>query len=185
VTKPPPALTAIHTLAFDFDGVFTDNHVWVDETGRESVRCDRSDGLAFDLLRAYQRRGALNAEVFILSKEPNPVVLARARKLKLECHHGVRDKLAFMRELLAARFPSHPDPMAGLVYCGNDLNDLALMRRAGFSAAPADAHPVVLAVAHFVARQNGGEGVVRAVVELLLGIDTLTPEEIDELVSDR
>ncbi len=87
--KPFPALAAIHTVAFDFDGVFTDNKVWVDQDGRESVRCDRGDGLAFDLVRAFQKRGKLNAEFFILSKEPNPVVLGRARKLKLDCHHGI------------------------------------------------------------------------------------------------
>ena len=67
--KPLPPLAAIHTVAFDFDGVFTDNKVWVDQDGRESVRCDRGDGLAFDLVRAFQLRGKLNAEFLILSKE--------------------------------------------------------------------------------------------------------------------
>ena len=66
--RPFPPLSAIHTVALDFDGVFTDNHVWVSQDGHESVRCSRADGLAFDLVRGFQRRGQLPAEFFILSK---------------------------------------------------------------------------------------------------------------------
>ena len=183
--QPLPPLTEIHTVAFDFDGVFTDNKVWVDQDGRESVRCDRGDGLAFDMVRAYKRFGKLNADFFILSKETNPVVLARARKLKLDCQHGVGDKLGFMTDYLANRFPSHVNPFSGLVYLGNDLNDLPLMRRSGFAVAPANAHPMVCNVAHLVMPQQGGDGFVRAFIELLLGINNLSKEEIDELVSDR
>ena len=78
-----PPLANIHTVVFDFDGVFTDNKVWVDQDGRESVRCDRGDGLAFDLLRNFKSKKKFDAEFFILSKETNAVVLARAKKLKL------------------------------------------------------------------------------------------------------
>ena len=182
--KSLPPVAGIHTVGFDFDGVFTDNKVWVDQDGRESVRCDRADGLGFDMLRRFQRRGGVELDCFILSKEPNPVVLARARKLHLPCHHGVNDKLAFVRERLAARFPSVADPFAGLVYVGNDLNDLPLMRRAGCAVAPADAHPRVLDIAHVVLDRKGGDGFVRAFIEQLLGISQLSAEEIDELISD-
>ena len=67
MSKPFPAIESIHTVAFDFDGVFTDNKVWVDQFGHESVRCDRGDGLAFDLIRAYQKQEKLTANFFILS----------------------------------------------------------------------------------------------------------------------
>jgi len=183
LSKPVPAISAIHTVVFDFDGVFTDNKIWVDQEGRESVRCDRGDGLAFDLVRAFQLQGRFTAELFILSKETNPVVLARAKKLKLNCHHNVSDKLGFMTEYLATRMPGHEDPFAGVVYLGNDLNDLPLMRRVGYAVAPMDAHPLVCKSAHLVLTRRGGEGFVRAFIELLLGIDKLSKEEIDELVS--
>ena len=182
--KPFPALATIHTVAFDFDGVFTNNKVWVDQDGHESVRCDRGDGLAFDLVRAFRRRDRLTAEFFILSRENNPVVLARAKKLKLDCHRGTCNKLAFMREYLTTRFPSVPDSFTGLVYLGNDLNDLPLMRHAGYVVAPADAHPKVQESAHLVLEQRGGEGFVRAFIERFLSINQLTREEIDELISD-
>lgn len=182
--KPFPTMSSIHTVAFDFDGVFTDNKVWVDQDGRESVRCDRGDGLAFDLVRAFQKQGRLNAEFFILSKESNPVVLTRSKKLKLECHHGIRDKLAFMREYLTMRFPQDQSPFAGLVYLGNDLNDLPLMEYVGYVVAPADAHPRVLKSAHWVLKQKGGDGFVRAFVERMLGIHEMSKEEINELISN-
>lgn len=184
-TKPLPLLLNVHTVAFDFDGIFTDNKVWVDQDGHESVRCDRGDGLAFDLVRGFKRLGKLDADFFILSKEANPVVLARAKKLKLDCHHGVADKLSFMTSYLAGRSLRHKDPFAGLVYLGNDLNDLLLMSRSGFSVAPADAHPMVRSAASLVMPQRGGEGFVRSFIEILLGINQLSTKEIDELICDR
>lgn len=183
--KPLPPLAEVRTIVFDFDGVFTDNRVWVDQDGREAVRCDRGDGLAFDLLAAFRRRGRFSADMFILSREPNPVVLARARKLKLACHHDVLDKLAFVRARLAASGAPAAEPFAGLVYLGNDLNDLPLMRRAAYAVAPSDAHAKVREIADLVLPERGGEGFVRAFVERLLGINDMSVEEIDELVSNR
>jgi len=182
--KALPKLAAVHTVVFDFDGVFTDNKVWVDQDGRESVCCNRGDGLAFDFVRFFQKKKKLSADFFILSKEPNPVVLARAKKLKLPCHHGVGDKLSYLKEHLAKRFPDIAEPFAGLVYLGNDLNDLPIMRKAGYAVAPTDAHPLVKDAADLILEQCGGDGFVRAFIELWLGIDKLTKEEIDELVSD-
>ena len=182
--KSPPDLMSIHTVAFDFDGVFTDNKVWVDQNGIESVRCDRGDGLAFDIVRALQKEGKLNIEFFILSKEPNPVVLARAKKLKLKCHHGISNKLSYMHDYLSNKLPYSTDYFSGLVYFGNDLNDLPLMRKSGYAVAPADAHTRVLAIADLVLNERGGEGCVRSFIEKLLGIDKLTEEELDELISN-
>lgn len=180
-----PPLEAIHTVVFDFDGVFTDNKVWVDQDGCESVRCDRGDGLAFDFIRTYKKRGLLAAEFFVLSKEANPVVLARCQKLKLTCRQAVVNKLQYLQSYFSDKFPGDTNPYAGLIYLGNDLNDLPVMRRAGCAVAPIDAHPMVLDVAHHVFPQRGGDGFVRAFVEKLLGLERLTKEQIDELISDR
>lgn len=177
-----PALASIHTIVFDFDGVFTDNKVYLNQEGVESVRCDRGDGLGIDFLRNAHVHERIRADIFILSKEPNPVVLARARKLKLECKHGVARKKDFMDAYFAEQRPADPVPYAGLVFLGNDLNDLALMCAAGFSVAPADAHPVIRHHASVVLPQRGGEGFIRAFVEQLLTIDTMTLEELHEFV---
>ncbi len=175
----------VHTIVFDFDGVFTDNKVYVDQYGRETVRCDRGDGLAFDFVRTYSKRGLLAAELFVLSKEANPVVRARCNKLGLGCRQGVADKLGYLQQYLEERFPGDDYPWAGLVYLGNDLNDLPVMCKAGCAIAPFDAHPLILSVAHHVFPQRGGEGFVRAFVETFLGIDQLTKEKVNELVSHR
>jgi 3-deoxy-D-manno-octulosonate 8-phosphate phosphatase (KDO 8-P phosphatase) len=180
-----PDLGQVHTIVFDFDGVFTDNKVYVSEEGVESVRCDRADGLGIDFLRRYRDRRYSQLKFFVVSTERNPVVEARARKLKLEVHQDVGDKLAFITAYLKRHRPAAPDPFAGLVYFGNDLNDLAVLARAGFSIVPADAHPRIREAASVVLPQNGGEGFVRAAVERLLRMDKMTVEEIHELVCNR
>lgn len=185
MNKTFPALESIHTVAFDFDGVFTNNKVWLNQDGLESVCCDRGDGLAFDMVRNFQRRGLLSAEFFIISKETNSVILARSKKLKINCYHNIQDKLTFMKDNFAQRLPDLANPFVGLVYLGNDLNDLPIMRCAGYAVAPADAHPLVRNIAHLVMEQRGGDGFVRAFIEKLLRIEEFTEEEFDELVSDR
>ena len=180
-----PRLAGVHTIAFDFDGVFTDNKVYVTEDGKESVRCDRADGLGIDMLRAATQRGMLRADIFILSKERNPVTLARAKKLHLTCHAGCDDKVAFMQRHLRAARPDDSRPFAGVIYVGNDLNDMALMRLAGFSVAPVDAHEQVQRIASVVLAKRGGEGFVRAFVEKLLDIDNLASEVVHELIHHR
>jgi len=179
---PSPQL--IHTVVMDFDGVFTDNKVWVDQHGVESVRCDRGDGLGFDLIRAFQKREKLATTFMILSKESNPVVISRASKLRIPCFNGIENKLAYLKAFLADTRPMDKDPMSGVIYLGNDLNDLPTMRRVGFSVAPIDAHPRVKQVASIVLDMNGGNGFVRAFIEKFLNIHLMTEEQIDELILD-
>lgn len=183
MTKPVswPALCKIHTIVFDFDGVFTDNKVYVAADGTELVRCDRGDGLGIDMLRAAQQRGLLRAEVFVVSKERNPVTEARVRKLGLACHQACDDKLALIEKQLTAAQRAFD----GLIYVGNDLNDLPVIRHAGFSVAPADAHERVRLAVSAVLSQTGGNGFVRAFIERLLDIENLTTEELHELVHHR
>ncbi|MDF1795428.1 MAG: HAD hydrolase family protein [Coxiellaceae bacterium] len=175
-------LKDIHTVVFDFDGVFTDNKVYVDETGRESVRCDRADGLAIDFLREYKKRGKLKADFFILSTEKNPVVAMRAKKLQLEYKQGVGNKLLFLRTYFAEKRPNDDHPFNGLIYLGNDLNDLQAIQAAKYSVVPNDAHSMIKSAATKVMPQNGGEGFVRAFVEDLLNINNDTRFSMREII---
>lgn len=177
-----PALSSIHTMVFDFDGIFTDNAVYVDQNGVESVRCDRADGLGISILQKAIRLRQLSTRMFILSREANPVVLARAAKLHLECQHGVDSKKSFMDRYFARERPLDSQPYGGLVVLGNDLNDLQLIELAGFSVVPSDVHPLVGARAAVTLPQVGGHGFVRAFVERLLALDKMSRREIDELV---
>jgi 3-deoxy-D-manno-octulosonate 8-phosphate phosphatase (KDO 8-P phosphatase) len=164
-------------MAFDFDGVFTDNKVWLDQQGTESVRCDRGDGLAFDLLRLFTRKNEWKLNHFILSTEKNPVVSSRAAKLKIPCIQGILDKQRYLRNYLDEY---KLDPV-GLVYIGNDLNDLPAMQLAGFSVAPSDAHPLVQQQASLVFKQKGGDGFLRAFIEKLLKIEELSVDQITQI----
>lgn len=145
-------------LVFDFDGVFTDNAVYVREDGVESVRCDRGDGLGLGLLRDA------GVPLLVLSKERNPVVAARMAKLGLEHLQGVDDKLPRLMAWLESR---GLDP-AQAIYVGNDVNDLACMRAIGSSVCPSDAHEAAKAAARLVLQRPGGHGAVRELCDLVL-----------------
>ena len=147
-------------LVLDFDGVVTDNRVWVDEEGHEMIAANRSDSLIMGKLRAS------GTEILILSSEVNPVVSARARKMKVEAIHGVglEDKAGILKNLLTTR---NIDP-AHVAYVGNDLNDLSSFELVGWAVAVADAQPEVLRAADFVTQRTGGHGAVREICDLIL-----------------
>lgn len=176
--KKIPEWKDIHTVVFDFDGVFTDNKVWVDQDGIESVRCDRGDGLGFDLLRAFIQKNNWALNYFILSKEKNPVVSARAQKIQVDCIQCMSDKAAHLKKHL---INNNLDP-DGLIYLGNDLNDLAAMQIAGFSIAPADSHPLIFKQADLVLERKGGDGFVREFIEMLIGLERMSATGISSLL---
>ncbi|MFZ4576366.1 MAG: KdsC family phosphatase [Phycisphaerales bacterium] len=168
-SKKPPArartrgvtraeLAAVQMLVFDFDGVMTDNRVLVMQDGTEGVLCNRSDGMGIGMMRDA------GVPMMVISKEENPVVAARCRKLKLECMQGVDDKLPALLGVLEQRGFA-PERVA---YMGNDINDLPCMMRVGLPIAVADAYPQVLGVARWITTRAGGFGAVREVCDRFL-----------------
>ena len=157
------AIDSLQAIIMDFDGVLTDNHVYVSEDGKESVRCNRSDGMAIEVLHA------LNIKTFILSTENNSVVNVRASKLKTKAITGVNDKSLILKEL------SHKEgfDLSNTIYIGNDVNDHKAMKLCGFSACPADSHLLIKDIVTYNLSSNGGEGVIRELVEEVLGINIL------------
>ena len=172
----------IHTLAFDFDGVFTDNKVWVNQEGVESIRCDRSDSLGLNLLRKFIDINKWDLDYFIITTETNPAVLRRAEKLNIKCFHSIENKLKFIQDRLSKRFSNPNKSAEGLVYLGNDLNDLSIMNFAGFSVAPLDSDKRILAKANQVLSKKGGEGFVREFIDILLDISNKKDDEIANLL---
>lgn len=158
-------------IVFDFDGVFTDNLVYVFDDGREMVRCSREDSLGLSLLKA------IGIPMMILSTETSPVVAARAKKLKLPLAQGQADKAAFLRDHLAKA----GIPPELVVYLGNDLNDLPAMALVGLSACPADAVPAVRRFCQLTLSKSGGRGAVRELCDLAARAiyDAKSPEEGD------
>ena len=145
-------------LALDFDGVFTDNRVHVDEHGVESVTCHRGDGHGLAMLREH-------LPIVVLSTERNPVVAVRCEKLGLPYEQGLGDrKVDALRRYCTAR----DIDLEAVMFVGNDVNDLGCMRAVGFSIAVADAVPSVRAAAHAVLSRNGGDGALRELADALL-----------------
>jgi N-acylneuraminate cytidylyltransferase len=158
-TSGPPA--GLKALVMDFDGVHTDDRVYVGDDGREAVACSRGDGLGLGLLKAG------GFKLLILSKERNPVVTARGEKLGIEVRQGCDDKLPAFDAWLAENGLSRDEA----AYIGNDVNDLACLAAAGWSLAPADAHAAVLKAVDYVTKAEGGRGALREVAEMLLAAD--------------
>lgn len=159
-----PALHQLQAVICDFDGVLTDNRVYTDQDGRETVCCNRADGWAIALLRQAGIRS------FIVSTETNPVVSARGAKLKVPVIQGCADKAAALTTLER----EHGLDLRRCLYLGNDTNDLPAIQRCGYSACPADAVAAVKQVAGCTLSAVGGAGVVREVAERL-GLGAAVP----------
>ena len=154
-------LENIDAFIFDFDGVLTNNLVFVDQDGKELVSCNRSDGLAFDVLRKLKKPS------YILSTEKNPIVSARAKKLKIQAIQGVEDKV---QELLIL-VKTNEYNLNRVLYVGNDINDYKVMKLCGYSACPSDSHEKIRSIATFVLQKKGGNGVIRELLEVKLNVD--------------
>ena len=155
-------LSSVALLILDFDGTMTDDAVYVDQDGTESVRCLRADGHGLTKLRKS------GVPVVVLSAETNPVVEARCIKLGLQFSQGLVNKLGKLREWLdflgfAAEHTA---------YMGNDENDLDCLRAVGFPFVPSSAEHVVeveaLKNGWHITKRAGGYGAVREVCDLIL-----------------
>ncbi len=150
--------TNVKLLALDFDGVLTDNRVWVNGDGVEWIAANRSDGMGIGMVKAH------GLEVVVISRETDPVVAARCRKLGIACHQGITAKEPILTQLVNERGLD----WSQVIYVGNDSNDLGCMALAGFSAAPADSHASALAAADLVLSLNGGHGAVRELCDMII-----------------
>ncbi len=148
----------VSALFLDFDGVLTDNRVWTDEAGKETVVASRGDGFGIAMLKKA------GIEVIVISKERNPVVAARCKKMDVPYVQGVDDKEGILKREQAKR---KLDP-SQTIFVGNDLNDLPAFPLVGWGVAVSDAMPEVLAQADFVLSKKGGHGAVRELCDLIL-----------------
>ncbi len=149
----------IEAVVFDFDGVMTDNAVYVSENGKESVRCDRGDGWGINRMHKAGIRMA------VMSTEENPVVQARCTKLDLECFQQLGDSKL---ERFTNWCSEHNLNMSHTVYVGNDENDIECLKAAGAGVVPADAHQAAKQVANMVLSAQGGKGAARELCDMIL-----------------
>jgi len=146
----------IRLIAFDFDGVFTDNLVFVSEDGTEAVRCYRSDGIGLQKLKK------LGIETVIISTESNPVVSARARKLKIRCVQDCQNKRAALEDIAHEKRIA----LSEVAFVGNDINDLSCLKCVALPIVVQDAYQDVVPTALYQTKRPGGHGAVREICDL-------------------
>ncbi|MFE6362141.1 cytidylyltransferase domain-containing protein [Streptomyces sp. NPDC057806] len=161
-----PTAADIDAVVLDFDGTQTDDRVLIDTDGKEFVSVHRGDGLGIAALR----RSGLT--MLILSTEQNPVVAARARKLKIPVLHGIDRKDLALKQWCEEQGIA-PERV---LYVGNDVNDLPCFALVGWPVAVASAHDVVRGAARAVTTVPGGDGAIREIASWILGpsLDSLT-----------
>src|SRR5580658_4584121 len=152
-------MAALRAIALDVDGVLTDGGVWWGPDGAEWKRFSFADIMGVSLARKA------GLTVTLISGEDSPLVDRFAAKLELtDITKGCKDKAAALR----AFAERHDLRLEDICFMGDDVNDLAAMDIAGFSAAPADARPAALRQADLVTHASGGNGAVRELVDLIL-----------------
>jgi 3-deoxy-D-manno-octulosonate 8-phosphate phosphatase (KDO 8-P phosphatase) len=148
----------IELIIYDFDGVMTDNKVYFDQNGIEMVQVNRADGLGVSEIKK------LDINQIIISTEKNPVVSMRAKKLGIFCLQGIEDK-----ELAINNYCEKNNiKLDRVLFVGNDINDKKAMELSGVAICPNDAHESIKFISDYVLNKNGGDGIVRELLDLLI-----------------
>jgi 3-deoxy-D-manno-octulosonate 8-phosphate phosphatase (KDO 8-P phosphatase) len=159
IARKPLPLAKIRLLILDVDGVLTDGRLYFGNKGEALKVFHVRDGHGIKLLMAG------GVQVAALSGRRSAAAAARLRELSVPTViQGCADKLAALNKL-TRRLGIDPLQCACIV---DDTADLPLMSAVGLAAAVADAHPIVLSAAHWVARLKGGAGAVRELCDAIL-----------------
>lgn len=149
----------LRLMVFDVDGVFTDGSLYFTAEGDTMKSFNSLDGHGVKMLQS------VGVQTAIITGRQSGIVAARAKELGItHLYQGVADKTVALAELLEKT----GIPAGDCGYMGDDWPDLAVMRRCGFAAAPANAHPDVIQRVHWVAQSRGGHGAVREVCDAIL-----------------
>ena len=151
----------ISILFSDFDGVFTNNSVYLNDKGEEFVQCSRADGIG---IHALKNSGV---QFYVISSEPNSVCQQRANKIGFIAYNNVNNKVALIEKLSAEKGIS----LSSCAFLGNDINDLSAMKLCGYPIAVNDAYPAVLSISKYITKATGGMGAVREACELIIRLN--------------
>ena len=150
-------LSSLSLIVYDFDGVMTDNKVYVDQNGNEMVQVNRADGLGIAKIKK------LGINQIIISTEKNPVVSARASNLGIQCLQAINNK----KNALINYCKTNKIDLKQVAYVGNDINDKEAMEITGITFCPADSHKNIKTISNHVLNTNGGNGVIRELYDFI------------------
>ena len=149
----------IGLLISDVDGVMTDGSIIMDDMGHEIKKFNVRDGHGIKLLMRY------GIDVILLTGRQSKVVEYRAKDLGIvEVHQGVFNKMDTFEEIIRSRGIA----CERVSFIGDDIVDIPVLRKVGFSVAVADAHEDVKRSVDYITASKGGGGAVREVCEIIL-----------------
>lgn len=151
----------VRMVCADFDGTFTDGMVYTDQNGIESVCCSRRDSLGIQMLK---RAGI---PVHVISKETNPVVAARCKKMGVEYDQAVESGEG-KAEIIERIARNASLDLSEIAFIGDDINDIPALAIAGFAATVNDGHLLVKKTADYITSARGGEHAFREFCEYIL-----------------
>lgn len=152
-------LKKIKLLILDVDGVMTDGRIIMDDDGREMKNFNVRDGHGIIMLQRY------GIKVAILTGRESKVVRHRARDLNIT---DVYQKVFNKKDVFEKILKKHKLSADETAFVGDDVVDIPVLKRVGFSVAVMDALDVVKKTADYVTRRNGGCGAVREVCDMIL-----------------
>jgi 3-deoxy-D-manno-octulosonate 8-phosphate phosphatase (KDO 8-P phosphatase) len=157
----------IRILILDVDGVLTDGGIFIDDEGRETKRFDVRDGHGLKMLMRC------DVEIILLTGRTSKAVEHRALDLGIkEVYQGVWNKLEVFEDISRKKNVGWEE----IAFVGDDVVDVPVLKRAGFSASVADAAEDVKRVVDYIAEQPGGKGAVREICEIILKAKGKWPE---------
>lgn len=169
-------LEKIQMVVFDIDGTLTDGKLIRDNEGNTSKNFYAKDGFA---IGQWLRLGK---KVGIITGKKSKIVEDRAKELGLEdVIQGSKNKAKDLEQFLQ-KYSYQLDEIA---YMGDDINDLGILRKVGFSACPQDAAPEVLAIVDFVAARRGGEGAARDLMEYIMKANGMWKEVLSYYLEEE
>lgn len=166
---PENEILKIRLILFDFDGVFTNNYVIVDENGVEAVQCSRSDGIGLSLIKS------IGIKTRVVSTEKNPVVSKRCQKLGIECSQGVDDKGKEIQNLANMLKVN----LNEIMFVGNDINDKPAFDIVGLPIGVRDSHSSIYSSIKYTTKNCGGNGCVREICDLFISMYEGKKNDVD------
>ncbi len=149
----------IKMLLTDVDGVLTDGGMYYSNKGDIMKKFHARDGMGVTLLR---KKGI---DTIIVTKEKTDIVKHWSKKMKIrELFDGIKDKEVIL-DKVCKKYKLIPSQVA---YIGDDVNDIGLLKKVGFSASPKDGMPMVKKICNYRCQTDGGKGAFRELAELIL-----------------
>lgn len=163
----------IKLIVLDVDGTLTDGKLYVTNLGDEMKAFNVKDGLG--ITQAISQ----GKEIAIITGKTSQIVTKRCQELGIkEIHQGIKNKIATL-DLILEKYSISYDNVA---YMGDDLIDLAVMKKCKLAGAPKDSVEEILNISDFISTKNGGDGAVREFIEYILKKENLWNNVINHFV---